>query len=78
MTTQIAVRLSDEVVRQIDDLVAQGQASSRASIVERALRRELRRLLAERDLEILAQSGDDLDLAALSAWSTDSVTLVDE
>lgn len=63
MTTQIAVRLSDTVVQELDSLVAQGAAPSRTSIIEQALRRELRRILAERDLRILADSGDDRALA---------------
>lgn len=78
MTTQIAVRLPDDIVRQLDDLVAEGSAPSRASIIERALRRELRRFLAERDIRILEEGGDDLDLAAVSAWSANEFTLDDE
>ncbi|MBM3686380.1 MAG: ribbon-helix-helix protein, CopG family [Actinobacteria bacterium] len=77
MTTQIAVRLPDDIVLQLDALVADGSAPSRASIVERALRRELRRFLAERDLRILDDSGDDPGLAAVSAWAANQFTLDD-
>ena len=37
MTTQIAVRLPDEIVEFLDQLVAQGDAKSRAAAVTRAL-----------------------------------------
>jgi len=37
MTTQIAVKLPDEVVAKIDDLVAQGAFPSRSAAVRRGL-----------------------------------------
>ena len=37
MTMQIAVRLPDEMVEFLDRLVAEGQAPSRAAVVEQAL-----------------------------------------
>lgn len=71
MSTQIAVRLPDELVRFLDDLVADGRATSRADVVTRALKRERRRAIAARDVAILtglADDDDDLDdLAALAA-----------
>jgi len=69
MTTQITVRLPDELVTFADQLVASGRARSRASVVERALERELRRALAERDVGILAGTEQDDDLEALAAWA---------
>jgi Arc/MetJ-type ribon-helix-helix transcriptional regulator len=72
VTTQIAVRLSDELVKQLDVLVAEGRYRSRATAVERALARELRRALAVRDLEILERSKDEPDpddLAGFLAWT---------
>lgn len=68
VSTQIAVRLPDGMVRFVDELVAQGQAPSRASVVERALAREIRRLIAERDAGILAGAGPDPDLDRLAAY----------
>ncbi len=73
MSTQIAVRLPDELVRFLDDLVSDGRATSRADVVARALRRERRRELAARDAVILAGSaddGDDLDDLAAKAART--------
>jgi len=70
MSTQITVRLPDELVRSVDGLVAAGDARSRASVVEQALERYLRRVLAERDAAILAASTDDPDdLGALASWA---------
>ncbi|RMI08777.1 ribbon-helix-helix domain-containing protein [Cellulomonas triticagri] len=71
MSTQIAVRLPDDMVRAVDAFVASGRARSRASVVERALAREIRRFQAERDVEILRAGvpGDDLD--ALADWAAE-------
>lgn len=69
MSTQITVRLSDDVVRAVDELVSSGADRSRASVVERALERELRRVAAERDVAILRATPPDEDLAALAAWT---------
>ena len=62
MSTQIAVRLPDSMVEFLDRLVAEGQAPSRASVVERALAREFRRQIAARDA---AGADDDMDDDAL-------------
>jgi Arc/MetJ-type ribon-helix-helix transcriptional regulator len=71
VSIQIAVRLPDEIVAFIDDEVRGRRARSRAAVVVRALERERRRRLAERDAEILAASPSapsDLDpLAGHSA-----------
>ena len=66
MSVQIAVRLPERTVEQLDQLVAGGEARSRASVIERALAREFRRLDAARDAAILARSGDDTDLDRLA------------
>jgi antitoxin MazE3 len=54
MSTQIAVRLPDEVVHFVDAQVASGAVRSRADFISRAIKREQRRLAAERDVQILA------------------------
>jgi Arc/MetJ-type ribon-helix-helix transcriptional regulator len=51
---QIAVRLPDDLVAFVDHLVSRGDATSRAAVVSRALERERRRRVAERDAAILA------------------------
>ena len=69
MTTQIAVRLPDELVEMVDRWVRSGRARSRADVVARALEREARRELAERDAAILAASGPDRDLDGLARYA---------
>ncbi len=69
MSTQIAVRLSDDLVAFVDDLVSHGDATSRAAVVSRALERERRRKVAERDAAILARAGTDPDLDSLAQYA---------
>ncbi len=70
MSTQIAVRLPDDTVAFLDRLVAEKKAASRAEIIARALERERRREMADRDAAILAESGEDPDLAGLIHYMT--------
>jgi Arc/MetJ-type ribon-helix-helix transcriptional regulator len=69
MTMQIAVRLPDDMVAFLDRLVAEGRAPSRASVVERALAREIRRQIAARDAAILAGMEPDADLDSLADYA---------
>jgi Arc/MetJ-type ribon-helix-helix transcriptional regulator len=66
MSKQIAVRLADDLVEFIDEIVGTGKQRSRAAVVARALERERRRMLAARDAEILAATGPDPELAGLA------------
>lgn len=66
MTTQIAVRLPDQVVAFLDREVSENRAPSRAAVVVRALEREQRRQVAARDAAILAATEPDRDLEALA------------
>jgi Arc/MetJ-type ribon-helix-helix transcriptional regulator len=70
MTTQIAVRLPDDLVAFVDDLVRHGEAPSRAAVVSRALDRERRRKVAQRDAAILAGVGTDTDMDSLAEFAT--------
>lgn len=69
MTTQIAVRLPDEMVAFLDRCVSTGRASSRAALVASALEREMRRQLAIQDAAILIENGASDDLDSLVNWS---------
>jgi Arc/MetJ-type ribon-helix-helix transcriptional regulator len=71
MSTQIAVRLPDPLVAFLDEEVATGRVSSRAALVASALEREMRRLLAERDVEILQREGAADELDGLVDWAVD-------
>lgn len=67
MSKQIAVRLPDDIVAFVDDLVRDGRAGSRAAVVTKALERERRRAVAARDAAILAAAGGDTDMDGLAA-----------
>jgi Arc/MetJ-type ribon-helix-helix transcriptional regulator len=66
MSKQIAVRLPDELVAFVDEMVESGAERSRAAVVTRALTRERRRAVAVRDAEILARVGPDPELQGLA------------
>lgn len=69
MSKQIAVRLPDDIVDFIDQLVHDGDAGSRAIVVARAIDRERRRAIAARDAAILAGAGTDPDLDSLAEYA---------
>ena len=77
MSTQIAVRLPDEVDAFLDRSVADGVAPSRAALVATALEREMRRQAALRDVDILRAQGPDQDLDDLVAWTAKNFTMDD-
>ena len=66
MSRQIAVRLADDLVAFVDEVVNSGREPSRAAVVTRALERERRRAVAARDAEILAATGPDPELEGLA------------
>lgn len=66
MSKQIAVRLPEDLVDFLDEIVDSGAGRSRAAVVTRALERERRRVLAECDARILANTGPDPELAGLA------------
>ena len=67
--TQVAVRLPDEMVAFLDRAVASGKAPSRAALVAAALEREMRRQAAERDAQMLLETGAADDLDDLVQWT---------
>jgi len=71
MSKQIAVRLPEHMVEQIDTLVSDGAVPSRAALVQSALERELRRRIYEQEVETLlalkaAREPDEF--AELAEW----------
>ncbi|MDN4477557.1 ribbon-helix-helix domain-containing protein [Demequina sp. SYSU T00039] len=77
MSTQIAVRLPDEMVAFLDEAVAAGEAPSRAALVASALEREMRRTLAQRDAVILRDAGPGDDLDPVVAWTVEHAGIDD-
>lgn len=68
MSTQIAVRLPDDLVAYVDQAVAEGRVKSRAELVTRLIARDARRRRAEEDLQRLIEAGalDDVDALAMA------------
>jgi Arc/MetJ-type ribon-helix-helix transcriptional regulator len=78
MSTQIAVRLPDELVAYVDRAVAEGRVRSRAELVARLIERDARRQRAEEDLAVLAAKGVVRDPDALAIARATSATPVGE
>ena len=66
MSTQIAVRLPDDLVAYVDQAVASGRVRSRAELVSRLIARDARRHRAEQDLQRLTAAGALYDPDALA------------
>lgn len=66
MSKQIAVRLPEGIVDFVDGLVSTGEAKSRATVVNRALERERRAVVAARDVAILSAGEGDPDMDSLA------------
>jgi len=78
MSIQIAVRLPDQLVNSLDELVHSGAAPSRASVIERALLRELRYQRMLQEDEILSSGiGADAELDSLARLSSNVALDVD-
>ncbi len=77
VSTQIAVRLPDEMVAFLDRTVATGKAPSRAALVAAAVEREMRRQVAERDAQVLRDNGPADDLDDLVQWSSTTLDVAD-
>jgi Arc/MetJ-type ribon-helix-helix transcriptional regulator len=69
MSKQIAVRLPEDIVAFVDQLVSQGKGKSRASVVTHALERERRREVAARDAAILSRAANDDDMDRLADYT---------
>jgi Arc/MetJ-type ribon-helix-helix transcriptional regulator len=77
MSTQIAIRLPEEMVAFLDRAVSEGKATSRAALVGVAVEREMRRQAAESDAAILRQQGSADELDSLVDWTTHHIDFAD-
>lgn len=77
MSTQIAVRLPDDVVKFLDAAVASGRVPSRAALVTSAVEREMRRQAADQDAALLRQHGAADDLDDLVDWTAEHARVQD-
>lgn len=78
MSIQIAVRLPDDLVAQVDDLIAAGELTSRASIVEHALRKELRYRQYQAELEYWRNNPEDDESTAIAMAVQHAAALIPE
>ena len=79
VSTQIAVRLPDELVAYVDAAVAAGRVKSRAELVARLIERDARRQRAEQDLQRLTARGalDDPELLDIVKSVSDTPLPID-
>lgn len=78
VSTQIAVRLPDELVAYLDQAVAAGRAKSRAELVARFIAKDARRQRAEEDFLRLWEAGALDDEEALAIAEATSHTPIDD
>lgn len=65
----MTIRVDDDLAAFVDQAAKAGEGS-RADVINRALRREIRRRAAQRDAQIYASTRDpDLDSDAYGAWA---------
>jgi len=70
MSTQMTIRIDDELAAFVDKATQNGEGS-RADVINRALKREIRRRAAQQDAQIYAEDSDsDLETDAYAAWAT--------
>jgi Arc/MetJ-type ribon-helix-helix transcriptional regulator len=62
----VPVRLADDDIEVLDELVHLGLASDRSDAIKRGIDRDRRRLAAMRDASAYARNGEDGDLVAFS------------
>lgn len=70
MTVQMTIRVDDDLAAFIDQAAEAGEGS-RADVINRAIKREIRRRAAERDAQIYAASADPgLESDAYGEWGS--------
>ncbi len=70
MSVQMTIRVDEDLAAFIDQATKAGEGS-RADVINRAIKREIRRRAAEEDARIYASSTDvDLESDAYGLWAT--------
>jgi Arc/MetJ-type ribon-helix-helix transcriptional regulator len=76
MTVQMTIRVDDDLAAFIDQAAKAGEGS-RADVINRAIKREMRRRAAQRDALIYASSSDlDLETEDHAAWTARNASQV--
>ncbi len=69
MSVQMTIRVDDDVAAFVDQAAKSGEGS-RADVINRVIKREVRRRAAERDAQIYASNAHpDLESDAYIAWA---------
>ncbi len=70
MSVQMTIRVDDDLAAFIDQATKAGEGS-RADVINRVIKREIRRRAAAHDAQIYASSADpDLESDAYTTWAT--------
>ncbi|WP_293697243.1 ribbon-helix-helix domain-containing protein [uncultured Agrococcus sp.] len=77
MSAPVNVRLPEQMVEFLDDLVRRGLVPNRTAAISTAIEREIRARQAMNDVEALQQQGTQDDLDDLVAWSADRAVIQD-
>jgi predicted transcriptional regulator len=73
MSVQMTIRVDDDLAAFVDEAAKAGEGS-RADVINRAIKREMRRRAAQLDAQIYASSADpDLESDAYTAWAVHNV-----
>ncbi len=76
MSVQMTIRVDADLAAFIDQAAKAGEGS-RADVINRAIKREIRRRAAERDAQIYASSADpDLESDAYAVWAARNASQV--
>ncbi|MGH3448653.1 MAG: YlcI/YnfO family protein [Nocardioidaceae bacterium] len=76
MSVQLTIRVDDDLATFIDQAAKTGEGS-RADVINRAIRREVRRRAAEQDAQIYASTADaDLEPDAYGVWAAHNAAQV--
>lgn len=76
MSVQMTIRIDDDLAAFIDQATKVGEGS-RADVINRAIKREIRRRAAQRDAQIYASDADpDLETDAYAAWAAKNANKV--
>ncbi len=76
MSVQMTIRVDDNLAAFVDQAANAGEGS-RADVINRAIKREIRRRAAERDAQIYASRHDpELDADAYAVWATPNASQV--
>ena len=76
MATQMTIRIDEDLAAFVDQAAQSGEGS-RADVINRVIRRELRRRAAVRDAQIYASITDsDVESDAYAQWATSNADQV--